>query len=132
MATSSKVLFKLEELQSQALSAIDEQIRLKENEVYRLEHSATLDQENAWRAGAEAKISDVFRRLDTIDNDELSQFRLSKLPHRDEYQHHRAERELESLRTRRGKIVAKSGALVPDESGNIALTKTQLAEFFDL
>lgn len=133
MATSSKVLFKLDELKRQALTAIDERITAKRHEVELHDVSGTIEQEmDEWRASTISRIEDLFNKRYEIDNYSLSQFKLAPLPRRDNYQRDRMARELDSLQARRVRIVAKSGSLVADADGNIALTKTQLREFFDL
>ena len=134
MATSSKVVFKLDQLREQAVAAIDDRIAAKVVEVESHHAPAHEAQVREWRARQETRISELFRRLggDDLPNAELADFRIDRMPNRDGYSRERAERELQSLQARRGKIIAKSAALVPDEDGNIALTKTQLQEFFDL
>lgn len=132
MATSTKVLFKLEELQRQALAAIDERIAAKEREIDLMDNSGANNAMTEWRARTEAQISDIFRQLDTVDDQTLAQFKLTPLPRRDNYLRDRMARELEMLKIARTRILAKSGALVPDAEGNLALTKTQLREFFEL
>jgi hypothetical protein len=132
VATSSKVMWKLETLTEQALAAIDERIAAKVLEVEAYANADISADMKRWRADQEARVSDLFRQLDTIDDVALSRFRIDKMPSRDEYAKDRAERDLKGLQNRRARIVAKAASLVADEDGNIALTKTQLAEFFDL
>lgn len=132
MATSSKTVFKLKTLQEKAVSAIDERIAAKVLEIEnfdRLDQTAELGE---WRNGCIAMIEGIYvRRFDCTDA-ELAGFHLPKKPHLDTYQRDRMEKELQTLQARRAKTMAKSGSLAPDADGNIALTKTQLSEFFDL
>jgi glutamine synthetase adenylyltransferase len=120
-------------LKEQALQVIDQQISDKEKELLSYDNAGThADAVKEWRAKQEARISDIFRQLDTIDDQTLSLFKLAPMPRPDSYQRERLERELQSLRTKRAKIVAKADSLVVGEAGEIALTKTQLSEFFGL
>jgi hypothetical protein len=135
MATSSKVLWNLTKLQEEALRSIDERIARKVLEVESYDDDDALRARVAeWRAAQEAHISDMFRRLGDggLDDFSLSKFKLDPMPKVDRWDRNKAERELSQLQARRSKIVAKSSSLVTDDDGNIALTKTQLAEFFDL
>jgi hypothetical protein len=135
MATSSKVLWNLEKLRAEALTALDDRIAAKVLEVESYGNESALAERMAdWRARQEVRLADLSTKLgrDGISNPELARFKIDPMPEDDGYSVRRAERELQSLQTRRGKIIAKSGALVADEDGHIALTKTQLAEFFDL
>lgn len=125
-------MWKLETLTEQAVGAIDQRIAEKVVEVETHAKASTSEQVTRWRADQEARVSDLFRQLDTIDDVALARFRIDPLPTRDEYAKERAERELKGLQNRRARIVAKAASLVVDEDGNIALTKTQLNEFFDL
>lgn len=136
MATSSKVQFRLETLRDKAIESIDFRIAAQTLVVDSFDDDAALEQRvNEWRENQEAKISDLFRRLndDTgIDNLSLSRWKLDPIPEVDRWERVRAERDLQTLLSMRSKILAKSESLVPDENGNIALTKTQLGEFFGL
>jgi hypothetical protein len=125
-------MWKLETLREQALAAIDERIADKVLEVEAHANADLSVEMTGWRADQEARVSDLFRQLDTIDDVELARFRIDKMPNRDEYARDRAERDLKGLQNRRARIVAKAASLVADEDGQIALTKTQLSEFFDL
>jgi hypothetical protein len=125
-------MWKLETLTEQALAAIDERIAAKVLEVEAYANADISADMKRWRADQEARVSDLFRQLDTIDDVELARFRIDKMPNRDEYARDRAERDLKGLQNRRARIVAKAASLVADEDGQIALTKTQLSEFFDL
>jgi len=133
VATSSKVQFKLVTLREKALAAIDNEIEQKEQELASLESDEVLaEQLREWRAQQEAKLSELFSQLDSIDDYRLSRFKLDPIPKVDRYEVDRARTSLERARTKRDRIVAKSDSLVGDEAGNISLTKTQLAEFFGL
>lgn len=135
MASSSKVLFKLETLKEKALESIDFRIAQKRLEVESYDDDAVLEQRIAdWRTRQEERISDLFRKLGEggLDNHTLSKFKLDDIPKVDRWERERAETDLRGLESRRSKIVAKSESLVPDEDGNISLTKLQLREFFDL
>lgn len=136
MATSSKVMFNLDVLKTKALESIDLRIAQQRLEVESFDDDAALEQRVIdWRARQEERISDLFRRLsdDTgIDNHSLSKWKIDAIPEVDRWERQRAERELSSLEAKRTQIVAKSESLVPDADGNIALTKTQLSEFFGL
>lgn len=133
MATSSKVVFNLETLKEKALESINQRITNAQLEVDSYEDDAEFAERVAeWRARQEARLSEIFRQLDTIDNVSLANFRLEEAPEIDKWGKARAVskvRELENLRTQ---IIAKSDSLVPDADGNISLTKTQLSEFFGL
>lgn len=133
MATSSKVLFRLETLKQKALESIDSRIDRKRLEVQSFEDDTALQQRVVeWRARQEEKVSELFRSLGDTDNHRLANFKIDPIPEVDAYDLRRAERELENLESRRSQIWAKTESLVPDEDGNISLTKTQLTEFFGL
>lgn len=133
MATSSKVLFKLEELQARALESLDSRIAIKNEELVEydsLEAVGSALQE--WREVQEERISTIFRQLASIDNESLSHFKLDPIPHVDRYARSRLVREIRNLEEVRSQVVAKTESLVPDADGNITLTRTQLQDFFDL
>lgn len=133
MATSSKVSFKLEKLQEDAVKSIDDQIAAKVLVVESYDDEAALAQRRAeWRTAQEERVSHLFSRLGGADlsDEELADFKIQPRPKVDSWDRIRAEAELQTLRAQRGKVIAKSGALVADKDGNIALTKTQLQEFF--
>lgn len=133
MATSSKVQFKLDTLRERALEAIDLRIAQKEAELEKLGSPEQQKQRiDAWRAAQEAKISNIFSQLDTIDNVSLSRFRLDDLPDSNKWDRDRAQRDLDRLLADRAKVIAKAESLVADADGNLSLTKTQLKEFFEL
>lgn len=131
MATSSKVEWRLETLREEALKAIDERIATKVLEVEQFgDPVARLGE---WRSRQVERVEALFRQRLEIPDTDLAAFRVEPMPQAsDDFGRMRAERELSTLQTRRAQMVAKTAALVPDESGNISLTKTQLAEFFDL
>ena len=133
MATSSKVQFKLSVLKEKALEAIDFKIAQQEVVVQSFDDDAALETRiSEWRARQEERVSDLFRSLADQDNHRLAKFEIDPIPTVDRWDRQRAERDLNSLRNKRSDMLAKSESLVPDESGNIALTKTQLSEFFGL
>lgn len=133
MATSSKVKFKLETLKEKAIESIDFRIAQQRLLVESFEDDEALEQRVVeWRARQEEKVSDLFRSLGDTDNHKLSRFKIDPIPEIDKWKRGREERELQHLEDKRTQILAKSESLVADEEGNIALTKTQLAEFFGL
>lgn len=136
MATSSKVQFRLETLKEKALESIDFRIAQQRLLVESFDDDAALEQRvTDWRARQEERISDLFRRLSDdsgIDNHSLAKWKIEPIPEVDKWERQRAERDLQGLENKRTQILAKSESLVADEDGNIALTKTQLAEFFGL
>lgn len=135
MATSSKVMFNLEKLTSKALASVDERLSRAIDRRDRFNDDAAMERLVVeWRKAQEAKISELFRRLgdEGITDHQLSKWKLDAIPEEDRYDRREAERDVERMKTLRSKIVAKAEALVGDEKGNIALTTTQLAEFFGL
>jgi hypothetical protein len=135
VATSSKVKFNLETLKTKALESIDVRIAQAQDEVNSHEDPAALEKRiDEWRATQETRISDLFSRLGDggIRDRELAEFRVQPMPDTSTRERYRAEGNLRELRSIRSQIVAKTGSLVPDEDGNISLTKTQLSEFFGL
>jgi hypothetical protein len=135
MATSSKVVFKLDTLREKALDSIDHRIAMAALEVESFDDDDALAERiKEWRARQEEKVSKLFARLGDggIGDHELAKFKLDAIPEVDRWERQRAERNLRELEAKRTQITAKSEALVPDEHGNIALTKTQLSEFFGL
>ena len=135
MATSSKVQFNLETLTGKAFASIDQRISQTEamiaSEGDDDEYAARIKE---WRTRQESRISDLFRRLGDSDigDAELAKWEVEEFPRRDDYEMRRLRRDLASLKVTRSKMEAKVGSLVPDEKGNISLTKTQLADFFGL
>jgi tRNA splicing endonuclease len=133
MATSSKVQFRLETLKEKALESIDFRIAQQRLLVESFDDDEALEQRiTEWRTRQEEKVSDLFRSLGEADNHRLSKFKIDPIPEVDRWERQRAERDLQSMENKRTQILAKSESLVADEDGNIALTKTQLSEFFGL
>lgn len=135
MASSSKVMFKLETLREKALESIDFRIAQKQLEVASFEDEAALTQRiKDWRARQETRIAELFSQLGEggIGDHQLAKWKIQPIPETDRYERDRAERDLRNLEATRSRIVAKSESLVADEDGNISLTKTQLNEFFGL
>lgn len=135
MATSTKVVFKLDVLREKALESIDHRIALAQTELASYDDDEALaERVKEWRAHQEAKVSKLFAQLGEggIDDYQLSKFKLDEIPSVDRWDRSRAERNLRELESKRTQITAKGDALVANEDGNIALTKTQLSEFFGL
>lgn len=135
MATSSKVQFRLQTLKEKALESIDFRIQQAEQEVASHEDPAVLEERiDQWRKDQEARVSDLFRQLGEggIKDRQLAEFKIHPMPEISTRDRYRAEDALNRLRSTRSQIVAKAESLVPDEQGNISLTKTQLQEFFGL
>lgn len=135
MATSSKVQFNLDTLKEKALESIDFRIGQKRIEVEAFgDQSAQDTLVRQWRAKQEERVSDLFRRLgdDGVSDKELATFKIQPIPEVDNRERSRAVHDLSRLETLRSQIIAKAESLVADEDGNIALTKTQLSEFFAL
>lgn len=133
MASSSKVQFKLETLKDRALETIDLRIAQKQEELDRL--GSTEDQAQRtrdWRKAQEAKLRKLFRELEEMPDNVLAQFQIDKIPSVDRWDRDRVKQALARLQVERTEIIAKAESLVPDEDGNISLTKTQLREFFQL
>lgn len=135
MATSSKVKFNLETLKAKALESIDFRITQARLHVESFDDDEALNRRiSEWRERQEGRISDLFRSLDGGDmaDHTLAKWKIEPMPEVDRYDRTRAESALRRLEEKRSQIVAKSDSLVPDEEGNISLTKTQLDEFFGL
>lgn len=133
MATSSKVQFKLDVLRQKSLEAIDERIAQKQAELDELgSPEAESERLKQWRANQETRIIQLHAQLGSIDNVSLSRFNIEDLPDSNSWERSRLERELSRMKSDRARIIAKSESLVPDEEGNVSLTKTQLKEFFEL
>lgn len=135
MATSSKTTFKLADLQVAALKSIDERIADQQLVVASYDDEAALAQRQAeWRAAQEERVSHLFSRLGGKDlsDEELARFEIQPRPKIDRWDKSRAQQTLRDLERAKSRIVAKSSALTADADGNIALTATQLREFFGL
>ncbi len=141
MATSTKVKFRLETLQEKAIEAIDLRIARAQLKVDSAESEEAFQlRVQRWRGDTETKIIQMSERLrdesgGRVEDYELDKFRSRKLksmPEQDRWEMRDAERDLELLKATKSQIEAKSAALVPDEDGNVALTTTQLAQFFAL
>lgn len=133
MPTSTKVKFRLDKLKETALESIDFEIAQAQEEADAYRDSSILEAQQAeWRRTQEARLSEIFSELGDIDNASLSTFRLDPLPEADPRGAQRAERKLSDLLVKRNQIIAKASSLVADEDGSLALTKTQLEEFFGL
>lgn len=136
MASSSKVMFKLETLKKQAIKSIDERIRQTEQEVASYSDDEQLRLRIAeWRTRQEKRVADLHKRLrqsGSIGDHELARWSIEEIPSVDRWDRQRAERNLRELQSRKTQILAKGESLVPDAEGNVSLTKTQLSEFFSL
>jgi hypothetical protein len=135
MATSSKVRFNLEALRQKALESLDLRITQAKTEVDSYFDDEAMEQRLVeWRAKQEQKISVIFSQLGEggVDDYRLARFALDPIPSVDKYARRDAEQRLAHLVAKRSQVSAKAESLMPDEDGGIALTKTQLAEFFGL
>lgn len=133
MVSSSKVMFRLDSLREKSLETINSRIETKQAEVDSFDdEAASAERVKEWRKEQEKKVKDLAKSLKDTDDYRLSRFSIDPIPEADVYERRRAIRDLESMKATRDRIVAKSDSLVPDEEGNIALTKTQLQEFFGL
>ena len=135
MASSSKVMFKLETLREKAIESINLRIAQQQLEVDSFDDDDALAQRiDAWRVRQHDKLREAVRRIDADDMDDhrLSKFSLDSIPEVDRWDRSRAQQKLRELESRKSQILAKSESLVPDEDGNISLTKLQLQEFFGL
>lgn len=136
MAGQSKVRFKLEDLKSKALDAIDAQIEQAGRDLeYLLDDDALQRDRDQWRNDVIEKVAGLYNDLQGDLEDRDLKFRLTSFPTypvRDEYTVLRAQKRLKLLEEQRNKVVAKAESLVPDADGNISLTKTALADYFGL
>lgn len=133
MATSSKVQFRLESLRAKALENIDSKIADTEAKLQKLTDPDDLNRRiQDWREEQEKRVQYLHSLLGSIDNYELSQFKLDEIPSVNRWTVDSLQRDLRFLKEKRSQILAKSQSVVGDEDGNVSLTKTQLAEFFGL
>lgn len=145
MATSSKVMFNLSNLQAKAVEAIDLKIAMARLEVESAESTEAFEKRiKHWREDTINQIVGMADRLrgdgaeiggEPVGDYALSKFRnktLKPMPEHNRYELRDAERTLSRLEQKKIDITAKSASLVPDEKGNISLTVTQLSEFFGL
>lgn len=141
MASSSKITFSLAALQQKALQAIDRRISDIEMDLAVAgDQDAFAESVAAWREAEQERVWALGNRLfpandvpgpDPVSNEELATFAVTPMPKQDVHLIAKMERELKALQVQRAEIVVKSQSLVADESGNIALTTTQLREFFN-
>lgn len=133
MATSTKVRFNLETLRDKAIKSIDFRIAQQRLVVSSFaDDEALAARQQEWRVRQEEKITELFNKLCDLDDYALSRFTIDALPTVDKWDRREAQRKLDDLEAKRVQILAKSESLVPDEDGALALTKTQLSEFFGL
>ena len=130
---STKALFNRETLKEQARLHLDLQIAELEAEVARLQDPQSMIPEIAeWRATQEARVTELYENLPSIDDDSLARFSIEPKPRRDSSARRAAQQRLYEYREKRSRVDAKAASLVTDEDGNISLTKTQLHEYFGL
>jgi hypothetical protein len=136
MATSSKVVFSLETLKAKALEAFDARIARAEAHLASYDDDTAYQQEvREWREHQRNLILTLAARIDSgqVADSDLTVPGLRSMPDPPRsWEQERAKADLERLHTQRIKITAKADSLVPDADGNVALTKTQLSEFFGL
>lgn len=135
MATSSKVQFSLAKLKEEALKSIDFRIAQLQERVDSYDSDAEYQRQiDAWRDDQIKTLQSLCEKVNdgTVTDIELEGVKLRPKPTRDRYQHDKNAAMLAAQRALRSRVVAKAESLVPDEDGNLALTKTQLQEFFDI
>jgi septation ring formation regulator EzrA len=135
MAGQSKVRFKLEDLKKKALAAIDLQIHEAQEHLKSIsDDDALADQRTEWRETVHHWLTALSADFDGLTDKDM-RARLAMFPAypmRDEYAVVRQAQRLRILEQDRTKILAKAESLVPDEDGNISLTKTALSDYFGL
>jgi hypothetical protein len=133
MATSSKVTFKLDMLKEKAAEAIDLRIAKKQEEVDSYDSPDALEQRILdWRNDQEKRLRALVDSLPDLSHVQLAGFRIHEMPKAELWERRKAEIDLRHLQTVKAQMMAKADSLVPDADGNIALTKTQLHEFFGI
>ena len=136
MATSSKIRFNLDTLREQAFKAMDDQIQVLEDYLSELDQQEyhLKSRVDAWREQQSERVLSLADQLreDKVSDAELAGFKVSPVPSLDQYEARQVRGELRLARQEKRRIAAKSTSLVPSEDGTIALTKTQLREFFGL
>lgn len=138
MASSSKVMFNLKTLRDKAVESIDFRIAQQRLEVESYDDDEALEERiRLWREEQVGKFMNMYVRLtgpesEVPDNHTISKFKVDPIPEVDRWDRSRANQKLHELESTRSRILAKSESLVPDEDGNISLTKLQLREFFGL
>ena len=137
MASSSKVVFRLETLRERATEALETKIKIaNSNLAAHYDDRALAEAVAKWRAEQEKRVAELASALhedgSAVADATLAAFSVDDMPSRDRWRERECRQRLEYLITRRAEVEAKSSALVPDADGNVHLTKTQLREFFDL
>lgn len=135
MATSSKVRFRLDTLSVEATKSLDDRIARAEQRVAAQHDPEALAHEmNAWFDAESKRVTELARHIGagSATPSMLSQFEVSACPTVNRYEAREARANLDRLLSKRSKMLAKTAALVPDEEGCVTLTRTQLADFFDL
>ena len=132
--TSSKLRFDRDGLRAAIEADYDRRIASAEadlREAQDPEHHAALAAE--WRADAEAQISAFFRTLGTATNAQIEGFRIRSAPKlHDDYALRRLRDEPAALRSLKARSLAKVDAVRPDADGALAVTATQMSDFFGL
>lgn len=131
MATSSKVRFRLTDLQAKAVEAADDRVARIVDHLERLKESQEA-QRVQWRIRAEAAVLEFSGVLAAATDEDLAKFRVPPRSSTVDHDLDITSRALARALSDRDSTQAKAAALVPDEDGTIALTKNQLSEFFAL
>lgn len=130
---SAKVQFSLETLTKRALENIDHEIALKEAECAAADD---IDQHlldvSHWRTRQANRLDELAENFAIISDADLEKFRIEPAPTVDLAEIRRCARQLDALRKARENMIVKSASLVADADGNVALTRVQLREFFNL
>lgn len=135
MATSTKVVFHLDTLKQKAMESLDYRIGELQKRVDDYDSDAEYQRRlDNWRTAQMEYVLDLAAKVQagTVTDLELERFKAKEKPDRDRWEHDRNSRTLAELKVMRSKMQGKADSLVADEHGNVALTKTQLSEFFDL
>jgi hypothetical protein len=136
VATSSKVKFNLETLTEKAIEAIEAKVALAKIDFDAFEDPSVADDRlAAWRAAQKERVEDLLKQINdgTVSDRDLMVWKVQPAPGGDTTSERtRALNTLRALQSQRDQIKAKAESLVADEDGSIALTKTQLEEFFGL
>lgn len=131
MATSSKVRFRLADLQAKAVEAADERVVRIVDHLERLREDQEA-QRVQWRIRAEAAVLELSGILAATSDEDLAKFRVPPRSSTVDHDIDVTARALSRALFDHDSTQAKAAALVADEDGTIALTKNQLAEFFGL
>lgn len=133
MASSSKIRFRLPALREKALDAIDREIGEKQLDLDRVSDEVQYAQELVeWRNTQEIRLGEMVAALEFVSDADLEAFRVHPMPKLDEHLAARTRRELDRLTQQRESMLVKIDSLVADADGNVALTRTQLSDFFGI